>query len=32
VRWLREAGLPEPVQQHEIGGYCVDLAYPRLAS
>jgi very-short-patch-repair endonuclease len=28
VRWLREAGLPAPVQQHEVGGYRVDLAYP----
>ncbi len=28
VRWLREAGFPEPVQQHEIAGYHVDLAYP----
>jgi very-short-patch-repair endonuclease len=28
VRWLREAGLPEPVQQYEISGYSVDLAYP----
>jgi very-short-patch-repair endonuclease len=28
VRWLRAAGLPAPVQQHEVDGYRVDLAYP----
>jgi very-short-patch-repair endonuclease len=28
VRWLVAAGLPRPVQQHEIGGSRVDLAYP----
>jgi very-short-patch-repair endonuclease len=28
VRWLREAGLPEPEQQHRIDAYRVDLAYP----
>jgi very-short-patch-repair endonuclease len=28
VRWLRDAGLPPPVQQHEVAGYHVDLAYP----
>jgi very-short-patch-repair endonuclease len=30
LRWLREAGLPEPVQQHGVDGYRVDLAYPDL--
>jgi very-short-patch-repair endonuclease len=28
VRWLREAGLPEPQQQHRIDAYRVDLAFP----
>jgi very-short-patch-repair endonuclease len=28
VRWLVAAGLPQPVQQHEVGTYRVDLAYP----
>jgi very-short-patch-repair endonuclease len=28
VRWLREAGLPEPEQQHRIDAYRIDLAYP----
>jgi very-short-patch-repair endonuclease len=28
VRWLREAGLPEPEQQHRLDAYRVDLAYP----
>jgi very-short-patch-repair endonuclease len=28
VRWLRDAGLPEPEQQHRIDAYRVDLAYP----
>jgi very-short-patch-repair endonuclease len=27
VRWLREAGLPEPQQQHRIDAYRVDLAF-----
>jgi very-short-patch-repair endonuclease len=30
VRWLVAAGLPRPVQQHEVDGYRVDLAYPDL--
>jgi very-short-patch-repair endonuclease len=30
VGWLREAGLPPPVQQYELGGYQVDAAYPEL--
>jgi very-short-patch-repair endonuclease len=28
VRWLREAGLPEPEQQHRVDAYRIDLAYP----
>jgi very-short-patch-repair endonuclease len=28
VRWLTDAGLPPPVQQHAVDGYRVDLAYP----
>jgi very-short-patch-repair endonuclease len=28
AQWLLEAGLPAPVQQYEVGGYRVDLAYP----
>jgi very-short-patch-repair endonuclease len=28
VRWLVEAGLPPPVQQHTIDGFRIDLAYP----
>jgi very-short-patch-repair endonuclease len=28
VRWLVEAGLPPPEQQHRIGRFRVDLAYP----
>jgi hypothetical protein len=28
VEWLVAAGLPPPVQQHEVNGYRVDLAYP----
>ena len=27
-RWLREAGLPDPEQQHRIDAYRIDLAYP----
>jgi very-short-patch-repair endonuclease len=30
VRWLVEAGLPPPVQQHRVDRYRVDLAYPEL--
>ncbi len=26
--WLQQAGLPDPVPQHPIGTYRVDLAYP----
>jgi very-short-patch-repair endonuclease len=28
LRWLREARLPEPVLQHRVDRYRVDLAYP----
>jgi hypothetical protein len=28
LRWLREVGLPEPVLQHGVDRYRVDLAYP----
>jgi hypothetical protein len=28
ARWLIGSGLPPPVQQHEVGGFRVDLAYP----
>jgi hypothetical protein len=28
ARWLVDAGLPPPVQQHPVDGYRIDVAYP----